>query len=387
MLYISTHKQLEELVARAAGSTVLAIDTEFMREKTYYPKLCLLQLATDDEVAIVDPFTCGKLDALAPLLRDEVTMKLFHAGSQDIEILLREAGCAPWPVFDTQIAAALLGQSHQVGFGSLVHTMCGVRLKKRDSYTDWSKRPLADSQIAYAADDVIYLPELYRTMRAMLEEKGRLSWLDADFRELADPARYDADPYERYARLKRVNQLSGAQLAAAREVAAWREKAARKRDIPRKWVMGDEEIVEACKREATTIDELFMVRGVKQHVSTRDAREVVALIERGLRLPADERPHLDNPQHNEPNVDAALDLMQALVRLRAKENGIAMQTLASHGDLSLVARGHGDRSEVMRGWRRELVGEELAELLAGRLALHLEGNELRVEQRGQEGAR
>ncbi len=379
MLYISTHKALEELVQRAASSSVLAIDTEFMREKTYFPKLCLLQLATDDEVAIVDPFTCGKLDVLAPLLRDEAIVKLFHAGSQDIEILLREAGCTPWPVFDTQIAAALLGQSHQAGFGSLVHTMCGVRLKKRDSYTDWSKRPLADSQIRYAADDVIYLPQLYAIMRAQLEEKGRLGWLDAEFRELTDPARYEADPRERYERLKRVNQLSGAQLAAAREVAAWREVAARKRNIPRKWVMGDEEIVEACKREATDIDELFMVRGVKQHVCTRDAREVVALIAKGLSLPAEEWPHMGNPQHNEPNVDAALDLMQALVRLRAKENGIAMQTLASHGDLCQVARGHAERSEVMRGWRRELVGDDLTALLDGRVSLRLDGNELVVE--------
>lgn len=379
MLYISDHEQLLEFTERAAGSSVLAIDTEFMREKTYFPKLCLLQMATDDEVAIVDPFKCGRLDVLAPLLQDAGIMKLFHAGSQDIEILLREVGCTPWPLFDTQIAASLLGQSHQVGFGSLVHTVCGVRLKKRESYTDWSKRPLSNSQIHYAADDVIYLPQMYAEMSAMLKEKGRLHWLDSDFRDLADPARYESDPYSRYIRLKRVNQLSGSQLAAAREVAAWRERVAQKRNIPRKWVMGDEEIVEACKREATNIDELFMVRGVKQHISTRDARDVVALIAKGIATPPSEQPHLDNPQHNEPNVDAALDLMQALVRLRAKENGIAMQTLASHGDLALVARGHAEKADVMKGWRRELIGEELLELLAGKVKLSLSDNELVVE--------
>ncbi|WP_165252262.1 ribonuclease D [Adlercreutzia sp. ZJ304] len=380
MLYISNQKQLIDFAERASKSSVLAIDTEFMREKSYYPKLCLMQLATDSEIAIVDPFTCGELSVLKPLLSNEDIMKLFHAGSQDIEILLREVGCSPWPLFDTQIAAALLGQSHQVGFGSLVHTMCGVRLKKRDSYTDWAKRPLTDSQIRYAADDVAYLPRLYESMRALLEEKGRLHWLDADFQELADPEKYKVDPYARYIRLKRVNQLSGTQLAAAREVAAWREITARKRNIPRKWVMGDEEIVEACKREATNINELFMVRGVKQHVSTRDARDVVACINKAMKIPEDELPQLYASQHNEPNVDAALDLMQALVRLRAKENEIAMQTLASHSDLSLVARGHTEHSEVMKGWRRELVGDELIALLDGKMSMRLCNGELVVDK-------
>ncbi|WP_251213301.1 ribonuclease D [Adlercreutzia murintestinalis] len=382
MQYLSDPSRLAAFVERASASRVLAIDTEFIREKTYYPKLCLIQMATDDEVVIIDPFTCGSLDVIAPLLGNEDICKVFHAGGQDIEILLREVGRMPWPLFDTQIAAALLGQSHQVGFGSLVHAFCGVRLSKRDSFTDWSKRPLSDSQVRYAADDVIYLPELYATMVDMLNERGRLHWLDDDFRALADPQRYASDPQTRYVRLKRVNQLTGAQVSAAREVAAWREQCAQKRNIPRKWVIGDEEIVEACKREAITIDELFMVRGVKQHVSTRDARAIVEAIKRGLAAPPHEWPRLEGGKSNELNVDAAVDMMQALVRHRAKENGIAMQTLASHSDLAALARGYREQSEVVRGWRRELIGAELEDLLAGRLSLQLEDNQLVVNRIG-----
>lgn len=380
MEYISDQENFDAFIERSRSSSVLAIDTEFLREKTYFAKLCLLQLATDDEVAIVDPFAVKNLKPLSTLLEDQSIMKLFHAGGQDLEILYREIGVLPKPVFDTQIAAALLGHTLQVGYGVLVHSLCGVSLKKTDSFTDWSRRPLSGSQIEYAADDVIYLREMYWLMKAKLEEKGRLSWLENDFAELSDPARYREDPRTRYRRLKRVSCLSRCQLSAAREVAAWREAEARKRDVPRKWVITDEQIVEACKREARTIDELFMVRGVREKVATREARTLVSLICKGLDLPSDEWPELDKGSKNEPNVDAQLDLMVALVRLRAKENDIALQALASHGDLSLVARGYTEGVDVLRGWRRAIVGEELLDLISGKIALSLSEGGIKVTQ-------
>lgn len=379
-MYIANQESLEAFVDRARSSSVLAIDTEFLREKTYYARLCLLQLATDDEVVVVDPFAVESLAVIEPLLTDESIVKLFHAGDQDLEILYHEVGVLPHPVFDTQIAAALLGQSQQVGYGALVHAECGVSLKKIDSFTDWSRRPLSDSQLEYAADDVVYLPRLYRMMTKELTEKGRLTWLDHDFEELVDPARYEQDPRERYRRLKRGNQLTLQQLSAAREVAAWRETEAQRRNIPRKWVLTDEQIVEACKREARTIDELFMVRGMREKLSTRDARKVVSLLKSGLDLPEDAWLEPDRPSRNEPNVDAQIDLMNALVRLRSKENGIAMQTLASHAELSQVARGHHEGVDVLKGWRRALIGEELLELLAGKLSLRLVNGEVTVER-------
>ena len=384
-MYIATQENLAAFVERARSSSVLAIDTEFLREKTYYAKLCLLQMATDDEVVIVDPFEMDDLSVLASLLTDERIVKLFHAAGQDLEIILREVGVLPRPVFDTQIAAALLGHTQQIGYAALVHAECGVSLKKIDSFTDWSRRPLSASQRDYAADDVVYLPRLYAGMRAALEEKGRLHWLDHDFEELSDPARYEANERERFRRLKRVSQLSRRQLSAAREVAAWRELEAQRRDVPRKWVVTDEQIVEACKREARTIDELFMVRGLSDRLSTKDARAVVSLISSALSAPPDTWPELDRCGKSEPNVDAELDLMSALVRLRAKENGIAFPTLASHDDLARVARGYREGVDLLRGWRRAIVGEELLELLDGRLALSLDGG-LKVERREGPGA-
>ena len=368
-VYIANQENLAAFAERAMHSSVLAIDTEFLREKTYYAKLCLIQLATDDETAIVDPFAVDDLKVLAPVLRNENVMKLFHAGNQDLEILLREVGVLPHPLFDTQVAAAL------------VHAECGVTLKKIDSFTDWSRRPLSDSQLEYAADDVVYLPRMYERMRAQLVELGRLSWLDRDFEDLADPARYAANERERYKRLKRVSQLSRRQLSAAREVAAWRELEAQRRDVPRKWVVTDEQIVEACKREPRSIDDLFMVRGLSDRLSTKDARTVVSLIASALDASPDTWPEPDRCGKNEPNVDAELDLMCALVRLRAKQNGVAFPTLASHDDLARVARGYREGVDLLRGWRRALVGEELLELLEGRLALSIDGSELRVEHR------
>lgn len=378
-VYIANQASFKAFVKRAASSSVLAIDTEFLREKTYYARLCLLQLATDTEVAVVDPFEMDDLTVLAPLLRNENVVKLFHAGTQDLEILLREVGVLPTPVFDTQIAAALLGHTQQMGYAALVAAECGVQLKKVDSFTDWSRRPLSDSQLEYAADDVIYLPKMYARMRADLERRGRLSWLDDDFAELCDPERYRVDERDRFRRLKRASHLSRQQLSAAREVAAWRELEAQRRDLPRKWVLTDEQIVEACKREARTIDELFMVRGMREKLPTKDARTVVKLLATGLDVPAAEWPTLGCGGRSEPNVDAQLDLMLALVRLRAKENGVAMAVLASHDDLARLARGYRD-VDVLRGWRRQLVGEELVRLVEGKLSLSLDGGVLKVSE-------
>ncbi len=247
-MYIDNQESLEAFVRRARSSGLLAIDTEFLRESTYYPKLCLLQMATDSEVVLIDPFKVPDLAPLRPLLEDQSIVKLFHAGGQDLEIIYRKLGVLPTPLFDTQIAASVLGHPQQIGYGALVAAMCGKTLKKSDSFTDWSLRPLKESQLEYAADDVIYLPQVYRVMIEKLQAKGREQWLQAEFDELGNPARYHEDPRERYKRLKRGSSLNRRQLAAAREVAAWRELKAQRVDRPRKWVLTDEQIVEACKR-------------------------------------------------------------------------------------------------------------------------------------------
>lgn len=352
---------------------MLAIDTEFLREKTYHARLCLLQMATENEHVIIDPFSVTDLSSLKPLMEDTSIMKLFHAGRQDVEILYRVLSVMPWPVFDTQIAAALLGFTQQVGYGALVHAECGVQLKKGDSFTDWSRRPLADSQLSYAAEDVIYLQKIYHQMVAKLTEMGRLHWLDHDFCELVNPARYQVDPLTRYLKLRRVNQLSRRQLSAAREVAAWREVRAQENDVPRKWIVTDEQIVEACKRETRSIDQLYMVRGLHERLNTADARQIVKLIIKGLDAPEEEWPVNSKRTRNETNVDTVVDAMSAIVRLRSRENEIAYQTLASHDQLVSIARGHTEDVELLQGWRRQIVGEELLDFINGKIALSVDG--------------
>ena len=379
-MYIDRQTDLVAFVERMRACRLLAIDTEFLRERTYYPRLCLLQLAGDDgEPTIVDPLAVEDLTPLAELLRDESITKIFHAGGQDLEILLHEIGVLPTPIFDTQIAAAFLGHTQQIGYGSLVASLCGVSLKKGDSFTDWSLRPLTDSQLAYAADDVIYLPRMYEILHDELSLAGRLSWLDDEFRALLDPERYLSNPRERYRRLKRVSSLSRRELSAAREVAAWREEQAQARDIPRKWVLTDEQIVEACRRESRSVNELYMIRGMRERLAIAEARTVVGLIVKGLEAPPATWPYVEHTGSGEPNVESALDLMNALVRLRARQNDIAVQMLATHDELVALARGHGDNLRLLNGWRKKLIGDELLALLEGKLSLSLRGFELVVE--------
>lgn len=378
MQYIDTKQAFDDFLEKAARSSILAIDTEFLREKTYYPKLCLIQIATDDDVFVLDPLSGINVSGLAALLEDAHIMKVFHAASQDIEILLHATGVMPTPLFDTQVAASFLGHTQQMGLGALVHAFCGVTLKKGDSFTDWAWRPLTDSQIKYAVEDVVFLPELYETMCALLRERDRLAWLEDELREIADISRYEIDPAERFKKLKRVNQLSGKTLAAAQQVAAWRERTAQQRDIPRRWVLTDEQIVEACRREAKTIDDLYMVRGMREKLGCKDAREVAGIMRAAYQSDPSTWPHLDHQRSSEENVDSALDLMLSLVRIRAHESGVAMQTLAPHADLVALARGYEDDTCVMKGWRRQIIGNELIELLQGKISLKLDDNALCV---------
>ncbi len=377
-MLIDDDSQLKAFVKRCCTSPYMAIDTEFLREKTYYARLCLIQVAIEGEVAIIDPFAIKDITLLNDALTSSDVVKIFHASSQDIEILYHETGVVPRPVFDTQVAAALLGKSQQASYSSLVSSYCSVNLPKKDSFTDWSQRPLKDSQIRYAADDVVYLPQIYYDMVEVLNEKNRLHWLDEAFEEISSPEKYEIKPEERYRKLRRVNQLNVRQMAAAREFAAWRELKAQKINVPRKWIVSDEQIVEACRREARTIDELFMVRGMRESLRAEDARQAVACIKKGLSCPKEQLPQVHEKPKNEHNVDIVVDLMNAVVHLRARENHIAPQTLAPQAELMKLARGHDDECELLKGWRYKVIGKELKELLKGKFSLRIADGNLEI---------
>ena len=279
--YIDTQAGLEQLAADLEGSAVLAVDTEFLREKTYYPKLCLIQLNNEEIQAIIDPLAVRSLEPLVSIMANPSCVKIFHSGSQDIDILYHELGVMPTPLFDTQMAAALMGFPLQVGYGPLVQALCDVRLAKADSYTDWSRRPLTTNQLKYALDDVVYLPKMYHHMERTLAKQGRGSWLDADFARLADPAKYDNDPMDMWRKVKRVASLSHGQMAVAQELAAWREREAMERNIPRKWVIPDEALVEIARKSPKSIDRLMEVRGLNTKLTTKTARKVLEAVKRG----------------------------------------------------------------------------------------------------------
>ncbi len=249
-MYISTYEDLSAFCERAARFDAIAVDTEFLRERTYHPRLCLVQVATPDECVVIDVIAIDNLAPLAILMRDEGTVKVFHACSQDMEVLNYTLGALPAPIFDTQVAAAFLGERMQASYNGMVHAFCGVTLPKSESLTDWSRRPLTPEQIEYALDDVRYLIKAYDVIMERLDKSGRASWVLDEIKPLTDRSHYVVDRRVAFKRVKRVNSLTRRQLAVARELAAWREARAEYSNIPRKWLMSDEVLIGAVEAPA-----------------------------------------------------------------------------------------------------------------------------------------
>jgi ribonuclease D len=378
-LYITDDEGLHELIAEIRSAKTVGIDTEFMREKTYFAKLCLIQLATEEITAIVDPLTVTDISPLCGLLADPDVTKVVHAGGQDLEIFFRMCdGRSAAPVFDTQVAATLAGFPQQVGYGALVYDLLGIKLDKGDSYTDWSKRPLSDAQVAYALNDVRYLPAMYERLKSQLEKEGRTEWLSADFQRMEDPATYEIVPHEQWRRVKRISSLNRRQLAVAREVAAWRENEAIRRDIPKRWVIGDGSIVEVARRMPADVEELAAIRGVPDKVGKQASKGLLSAVAAGVDVPEEDLPVLSKRKRLNGDVEGAVDLMVALVRLRARQHGVAMPLLASRDDLERLAGGDRDSSPLLSGWRATMVGNELVELLDGSVTLSLAEGHLQV---------
>lgn len=366
-MYLSTKNELEQFCQQASAAKVIAVDTEFLRERTYFPKLCLVQVAAGDNIAAIDPILIDDLTPLAELFEDPSVTKVFHACGQDLEVLLDGMGVTCAPVFDTQLAAAFLGLRQQVSYASLVESYCGVRLPKAESLTDWSRRPLDPEQLTYAEDDVRYLPGIYDRMMSELIERDRLSWVAPEMEALCDPARIKRDPREAYRRLRRAGSLTRRQLAVAREACAWREETAARRDLPRKWVASDEVIVEVCKRTPTTLDRLRRIRGTDQ-IGEGDARSLLAAVARGAACPADECPKMERHARPSADTESVIDLMYAVLRLISERSGVATQLIATRDDLLEFVQDRGS-SSLASGWRHELAGSTLERLLAGEVGL------------------
>lgn len=376
-MYISTYEELSAFCERAAQFDAIAVDTEFLRERTYHPRLCLVQVATPDECVVIDVITIDNLAPLAILMRDEGTVKVFHACSQDMEVLNYTLGALPAPIFDTQVAAAFLGERMQTSYNGMVHTFCGVTLPKSESLTDWSRRPLTPEQIEYALDDVRYLIKAYDVIMERLDEAGRVSWVLDEIKPLTDRSHYVVDRRVAFKRVKRINSLTRRQLAVARELAAWREAKAEYANIPRKWLMSDEVLIALSKRPPREAGSLRRVRGTEQ-ISDADVASALTAIARGESCPPDKYPFIARSHKpSAPELESVIDLMYALIRLVGERSGVATAMVASRDDLVEYVDNPQD-SPLREGWRFELVGTLIDDLLNGDIGLTVKDRALEI---------
>jgi ribonuclease D len=373
--YIDSAEALQAFCSRLAGVDWIALDTEFLREKTYYPKLCLLQIATPEVVACIDPLALDDLNPLLELIFDPAITKVMHAARQDMEIFFHLRGAAPGPVFDTQIAALLLGYPDQIGYGNLVREMLGVNLDKLHTRADWSLRPLTRDQLHYAADDVIYLVEVYRQLQHKLQQLGRLDWLAEDFAQLSRAELYQTHPEQAWLKVKGSNRLKGASLSVLQALASWREEQAIRRDLPRGWILRDDALFEIARHKPATAEALGKLRGLGDRLLDKFGEQLVALVVNAAGVKPQAFPGSDERVRLTPAQDALVDVMMALVRLGGARHALNPAMLASRKDLEKLALGAAD-ADVLHGWRRKLVGEQLQALLAGELGVAVRDGEL-----------
>lgn len=375
-LYIDSPAALESLCARLRGRPWIAVDTEFMREKTYYPELCLVQVATDEVVACVDPLALPSLTPLLEVLLDARTVKVLHAARQDLEIFFHLAGRVPAPVFDTQVAARFLGLPDQAGYGAVVQALLGISLDKSHARTDWARRPLPPAALEYAADDVRHLRTLYQRMQAELASRGRAGWADPELKALADEKLYRPDPDGAWNRIRGMQRLKPKSLAPAKALAAWRERVAMAENRPRQWILKDDALLDLARQQPGDLSALAAVRGVGEGLAKRHGGEILKLLAEGQH-PV-EKTRGETPLN--PRQEALVDALVALVRLKAAAGDVSAASLATRAELERLVRGERDLP-VLQDWRLAMAGQALLEFLEGGATLAARDGGLEVARR------
>jgi ribonuclease D len=393
MRIITETADLRAFVAELDSGPFAAIDTEFMRDQTYWPKLCLIQAAGPETAAIVDPLAEGlDLDPLYHLMAAKHVMKVFHAARQDVEIFHHQAGVIPDPLFDTQIAAMVCGFGEAASYETLVRRITKSEIDKSARFTDWSRRPLSRRQLEYALADVTHLREVYGTLSKELEKSGRAHWVEEEEATLKDPETYRLDPEEAWRRLK-PRSTNKRFLTVLIALAAWREREAQARDVPRNRILKDEALLEIAAHPPTTPEALAEIRAIPSgYAQSRNGKAIVAAVKEGLesnlpeRMPPPQRPRIAEPS---PPV---LDLMRTLLRVKAHQYRVAPRLVADTTDLERLAAGEDDGVAALHGWRAEVFGYDAIALREGRLAIALErgqaividvGGDRRVRMRGR----
>lgn len=375
---VSTNAELHAVLSAIAGTPWIAIDTEFMREKTYFPQLCLIQIATPDHIACIDPLAVPDMAPLYALLHDPSVLKVFHAAGQDLEVLFLVSNKVPAPVFDTQVAASLLGHGEQIGYANLVQTVLQHPLDKTQTRTDWSQRPLRPEQLKYARDDVRYLVPLYEQLKQELGALGRLRWMQPEMEALAQPETYTPKPGDAWRRVSGHKRLKPQELAVLRELAAWRETEARALDRPRRWVVSDDMLVLIARSRPADLADLRKLRGPPKAISDSQAQKILQAVARGIELPREDWPVLPSRLRPvSPSEEVIVDVCMALLREVCRRQQISPEAVASRKDV--IAFMHGDtEASLGRGWREQVAGAELGRWLASRTALRCQGQALEI---------
>jgi ribonuclease D len=376
---ITTTAALTAACERLAKSDYITIDTEFLRETTFWPELCLIQMASDDEALIVDPMAAG-ID-LAPffeLMANPSVVKVFHAARQDIEIMVHRGNLVPHPIFDTQVAAMVCGFGESVSYDQLISRLTGEHIDKTSRFTDWSRRPLSDKQLEYALADVTHLRAAYKALKAELEAEGRTEWLADEMAVLEARETYDLHPDDAWKRLK-MRLKKPQELCVLQHVAAWREREARARNVPRGRILKDDAIYEIAQQQPADPDALGRLRTIPRGWErSQQGLALAEVVARALKTPKEDMPRLPRQKQAPEGAQAASELLRVLLKLVAEEKNVAAKVIASSDDLDRIAA-EGEAAEVpaLSGWRRELFGEQALKLIRGELALRF--NNRRVE--------
>ncbi|MDX1710040.1 MAG: ribonuclease D [Rhodovibrionaceae bacterium] len=377
MTLISDTAALEAFCQRQRKADFIAVDTEFLRDNTYWPQLCLVQVGGPDEVAAIDTLAGIDLQPLVDLLNDESVLKVFHAGRQDLEIFFHLTGRLPHPIFDTQVAAMVCGFGDQVGYDTLARKLVGARIDKASRFADWSKRPLTERQLEYALADVIHLRPIYEKLSRKLEKSGRAGWLAEEMAVLTHPDTYKLTPELAWRRLK-TKSSNRRYLAVLRALAAWRETEAQRRDIPRNRVLRDEQLQDIAAHRPTSVKELARTRGLgRDFAGGRTGASLLAAIEAAMALPESELPEPRQREETPLGLGPLVELLKVLLKMKSEEHDVAHRLIASSADLEAIAADDNADVPALSGWRREIFGEDALALKHGKLAMTAQGT--RVE--------
>ena len=380
MKIITTTGDLETLCTDLGNDPYITVDTEFMRERTYWAKLCLIQIAGAEHEAIIDPQADGiDLSAFFDLMANEKIIKVFHAARQDVEIIHHLSGVIPKPLFDTQVAAMVCGFGDQIGYEPLVRRLVDVQIDKSSRFTDWSRRPLTDKQLHYALSDVTHLRGVYEKLQARLDESGREPWLAEEMKVLTDFDTYQTDPSRAWARVK-FRPRKKIQQAVLMEVAAWREREAQKRDVPRNRIIKDDAIGELAMQAPRDQKTLSRLRAVpKGYANSRHGEAIIDAVRTGLERDLDEVPDIiDRSRRLPEGVGEISEILKLALKITAEQEGIAARIIANAADIDAIAAGNDNKVKTLHGWRRELFGETALQLKAGKLAIGLKAGKAAI---------